>query len=116
MSCGKKCKSKSKKKWRVPRIPNYTYWIDLRHMYWDYVHAHEHKMAYEKKEKLWNKIVIPREKACNEKVDKIFAVSGRRGLDSEIYYSYRIKDLDIEIAGKEVDDLVKEILRKCGFG
>lgn len=115
MSCGKKWKFK-KKHWRVPRIPNYAYWMDLRHMYWDYVHAHEPKITYEKQCELWNSIVIPREKACNEKVDKIFATSGRHGLDSEIYYSYKIKDLDREAIGKEINDLVKEILRKCGLG
>ena len=114
MSCGKKWKFK-KKYWRVPRIPNYVYWIDLRHIYWGYIHAHEHKMTYEEKEEFWNKIVVPREKVCNEKVDKICAASGRHGLNEKVYYSYRIKDLDRELAGKEIDDLVKEILRKCGL-
>lgn len=115
MSCGKKWKFK-KKHWKVPRIPNYAYWIDLRHMYWDYVRAHEHKMIYEEKEKLWNKIVIPREKVCNEKVNKICAVSGRNGLNDKVYYSYRIKDLNRELAGRDVDDLMKEAFRKCWLG
>lgn len=115
MSCGKKWKFK-KKHWKVPRIPNYAYWIDLRHMYWDYVRAHEHKMTYEKKEKLWNKIVIPREKVCNEKVNKICAVSGRNGLNDKVYYSYRIKDLNREVAGRDADDLMKEAFRKCWLG
>ena len=116
MSCGKKWKFKKKRCWKVPRIPNYAYWIDLRHLYWGYVHAHEHKITYEKQCELWNNIVIPREKVCNEKVDKIFAVSGRYGLNDKLYYSYRIKDLNREVAGKDSDDLVKEVLRKCRLG
>lgn len=115
MSCGKRWKF-NKKHWKVPRIPNYAYWIDLRHLYWGYVRAHEHKITYEKKQELWNDIVIPREKACNEKVDKIFAVSDRHGLNDKVYYSYRIKDLNREVAGKDSDDLMKEVLRKCRLG
>lgn len=52
---------------------------------------------------------MPREKAYNDKVNKIFAVSGRYGLNDKLYYSYRIKDLNREVAGKDSDDLVKEV-------
>lgn len=114
MSCGKKWKFK--KKWRIPRIPNYIYWTDLRHLYWGYVHAHEHKMTYEKQQELWNKIIIPRDQACNEKVNKICAVSDRHGLNEKVYYNYRIKDLDRELEGKDIDNLMKEVLRKCWLG
>ena len=94
----------------------HVYWPDLRHLYWDYVHAHENTMTYKKQQELWNDIVISREKAYNDKVNKIFAVSGRYGLNDKLYYSYRIKDLNREVAGKDSDDLVKEVFRKCGLG
>ena len=90
MSSGKKWKSK-KVQWQIPRIPKYTYWSDIRPVFWKYIWAHH--FSSDENNKKWRKHVDPLALACAEKCDLISAARNSVYVNKEIYNSYRIKDL-----------------------
>lgn len=53
MSCGKKWKYNKKKVYGLPYVSKTLTWIEIRHLFWNYMHKHHY--TREKQDQIWDK-------------------------------------------------------------